>query len=180
MFQNSLVSLKDMTKRTLLPQIVLQLWEKWRPFFFFSPPPSDIGYVPHATINTDPIRDPCWVWLLSIDLPSPVGEETLQAHQLLRHSSNPLDQAVAAEGASLAFLPFRAFWLSVLLWQWLLDIVQGGVLSVLFIEIKLPVREQPSSCWPVVPYHSAFTIWVGMNWLISEVFECYLQICFVK
>eukprot|EP00064_Thunnus_orientalis_P001685 superscaffoldBa00000117_g1688 len=33
----------------------------------------------HARINTGPIRDPYWVWLLSIDLPTPVGEETLQA-----------------------------------------------------------------------------------------------------
>lgn len=116
MFQNSFVSLKDMTKGTILPQFVLQIWKNGDHFSFFLSHQGE----PHVTINTDPIRDP-WVWLLSIDLPSPDSEETLQAHQLLRHSSNPLDQAVAAEGSTLAFLPF----LPILAERFIIAVIAG-------------------------------------------------------
>lgn len=47
--------------------------------FFYSFFPLDPWGEHHARINTGSIRDPYWVWLLSIDPPTLVREETLQA-----------------------------------------------------------------------------------------------------
>lgn len=72
----SFVSVKGTTKWTPLSQCVIQICGAGSTFslFFQQSFPLDPCGEHNTRINTGPIRDPCWVWLPSIDLPIPVSE----------------------------------------------------------------------------------------------------------
>ncbi len=101
-------------------------------------------------------------------------------HQLVRHSSIPLQQAAAPEGASCALLTFHAFWLSTIILQWLLDTEQGAFISCVY--------RNRASCESTAK--QLFASRTGLlyiqclscneMWLISKAFECYLQMCLCK